>query len=136
MVELPSNTIPFTQDSSARRAEADRQPSDAKGRGDPMSLQPFVLAMEVITLLVLRATEGDLLAPIGRSTPVQRLSIYADDVVVFVKPQIQDLVVIRKLLRIFGGASGLQFPEDVCDTNQSRRTGEGDCGANLAVPHR
>jgi hypothetical protein len=39
---------------------------------------------------------------------VQRLSIFADDVVVFVKPTVRDLVTVRELLKIFGDASGLR----------------------------
>ncbi|KAM0830034.1 hypothetical protein ACQ4PT_066498 [Festuca glaucescens] len=63
--------------------------------------------MEVVTLLVLRATELGLLDRIGNCTHIQRFSIYADDVVVFVKPQVPDLVTIRELFRVFGLASGL-----------------------------
>jgi hypothetical protein len=39
----------------------------------------------------------------------QRLSIYADDVVPFIKPKLQDLVAARELLRLFGTTSGLQI---------------------------
>ncbi|KAM0880624.1 hypothetical protein ACQ4PT_033459 [Festuca glaucescens] len=76
-------------------------------QGDPLSPQFFVLAMEIIKLLVHRATEHGLLAQIGNCTHIQRLSIYADDVVIFVKPHVPDLVAIRELLRMFGMASGL-----------------------------
>ncbi|KAM0899969.1 hypothetical protein ACQ4PT_020948 [Festuca glaucescens] len=54
------------------------------------------------------ATEKGLLSPIGRCTQVQRLSIFADDIVIFVKPLVCDLVMVRELLKIFGEASGLQ----------------------------
>ena len=63
--------------------------------------------MEVITLLIRRVTEEGLLAPIGNATPTQRISIYADDVVLFVKPEVQDLVAVREALLLFGRASGL-----------------------------
>jgi hypothetical protein len=42
--------------------------------------------MEFITLLVCRATDLGLLSQVGNYTHIQRLSIYVDDVVVFVKP--------------------------------------------------
>jgi hypothetical protein len=64
--------------------------------------------MEVTTLLVKRATEHGLFSPIGNCTVTQRVSINADDVVLFLKPAIQDLVTIRVILEILGEASGLQ----------------------------
>jgi hypothetical protein len=66
-----------------------------------------MLAMEVVTILVCRAAEAGLLSPIGNCTNIQRLSIYADDVVIFTKPTVSDLVVIRELQQLFGHASGL-----------------------------
>jgi hypothetical protein len=38
---------------------------------------------------------------------IQRLSIFADDVVLFVKPFVFDLVAVREILAVFGMASGL-----------------------------
>ena len=40
---------------------------------------------------------------------MQRVSIYADDVVIFARPQVLDLTTIRELLAIFGEASGLHI---------------------------
>jgi hypothetical protein len=83
---------------SSTRVSVNGVPGDrivhARGlrQGDPLSPQLFVLAMEVVTLLVLRATELGLLDRIGNCTHTQRLSIYADDVVVFVKPQVPYLI--------------------------------------------
>jgi hypothetical protein len=63
--------------------------------------------MEVITALLNKVVEMGILSPIGRCTAAQRISIYADDVIIFVKPSVQDLVAIRELLAMFGTASGL-----------------------------
>jgi hypothetical protein len=52
----------------------------------------FVLSMEVTTLLINRVIEHGLLSPIGNCTATQRVSIYADDVVLFVKPTILYMV--------------------------------------------
>jgi hypothetical protein len=38
---------------------------------------------------------------------MQRLSIYVDDVVIFLKPNVSDLVAIRELLVVFRQASGM-----------------------------
>jgi hypothetical protein len=51
--------------------------------------------------------EYGLLAPISNCTTTQRISIYADDIVLFVKPEVQDLVTVRNILEVFGEASGL-----------------------------
>jgi hypothetical protein len=64
--------------------------------------------MEVITKLFCRAADQGYLMPIGNCTSVQRISVYADNVVLFFKPEVTDLVAVRELLRIFGQASGLQ----------------------------
>jgi hypothetical protein len=63
--------------------------------------------MEAITLMVCRAAEAGLLSSFRNCTQLQRVSIYADDVVLFVKPSIQDLVTVKELLEVFGAASGL-----------------------------
>ena len=64
--------------------------------------------MEVFTVLVCKTLELGLLSPVGACTPVQRVSIYADDVALLVRPTLQDLVAVREILRIFGDASGLR----------------------------
>jgi hypothetical protein len=63
--------------------------------------------MEVITLLMCKAAELGILSPIGNCAVAQRVSIYTDDVVIFIKPAVQDLIVVRELLAFFGVASGL-----------------------------
>jgi hypothetical protein len=75
-------------------------------QGDPTSPQLFVMVMEVLTMLVVRATEEGLLAPIVRCAPKQRISIYADDVALFLKPHVQDSVTMRGILELFGGSIG------------------------------
>jgi hypothetical protein len=63
--------------------------------------------MEVVTLLICRAAEQGLLSGIGNCNNLQRLSIYADDVVLFAKPTVQDLVTVREVFRVFGRVTGL-----------------------------
>jgi hypothetical protein len=65
--------------------------------------------METVTCLIGKATEDGLLTLIANCSALQRLSIYADDVVLFLKPTVQDLTSTRELLSIFGEASGLRI---------------------------
>ncbi|KAM0830041.1 hypothetical protein ACQ4PT_066474 [Festuca glaucescens] len=78
-------------------------------QGDPLSPQLFMLAMEVVTLLFSLAVDHGLLSPIGTCSKIQRLSNYADDIVLFVKPTAGDLVTVRQLLEVFGVSSGLHI---------------------------
>jgi hypothetical protein len=55
-------------------------------QGDPLSPQLFVLSMEVVTLIFSKAVDYGLLSPIGNCTKLQRLSIFADDVVFLSSP--------------------------------------------------
>jgi hypothetical protein len=77
-------------------------------QGDPLSPLLFVIAMEVTTLLLCKPSDLGMLSPIGNCSAAQRVSIYADDVVIFVKPTVQDIVTVRELLQLLGEASGLK----------------------------
>ena len=68
----------------------------------------FDVGMEALTVTLKCAAEEGLLSPIGGCSPLQRLSIYADDVVLFTKPHVLDLLTVRELLQMFGEASGLR----------------------------
>jgi oligoribonuclease (3'-5' exoribonuclease) len=50
---------------------------------------------------------GGLLQPILRRGNDQRLSLYADDVVMFVHTHRNELLLIKEILRFFGATSGL-----------------------------
>jgi hypothetical protein len=54
--------------------------------------------MEVMTALLNKAVDLGALSPIGNCSATQRVSIYADDVIIFLKPSVQDLVAVRELL--------------------------------------
>jgi hypothetical protein len=57
--------------------------------------------------LLNKAVELSMLSTIGNCLATQRISIYADDMVIFIKPTVQDLVATRELLSVFGAVSGL-----------------------------
>lgn len=77
-------------------------------QGDPLSPLLFIIAMDVLNNLLAVAESASLLQPIGgRQGIPHRLSLYADDAVVFLSPVATDLHVIKQILQLFGEASGL-----------------------------
>jgi hypothetical protein len=78
-------------------------------QGDPISPMFFVMAMEVLSALIRLACEEQLLSSFPGISPLQRLSVYADDAVLFVKPLVLDLHTVKILLHMFGVASGLHI---------------------------
>lgn len=76
-------------------------------RGDPLSPLLFVVAMDVLSSLVIKVERFEVLRSLSGCLPLQRLSIYADDVVLFINPVEQDLAFFQEALRIFGEATGL-----------------------------
>jgi hypothetical protein len=58
--------------------------------------------------MIKRAVEEDLLRPLARRALPHRISIYADDVVIFLKPIAGDINIMLDMLQLFGEASGLK----------------------------
>ncbi|KAM0860055.1 hypothetical protein ACQ4PT_046780 [Festuca glaucescens] len=77
-------------------------------QGDPTSPMLFVIGMEVLTAMVAKAVDENLLGGLAGTTALQRISIYADDVVLFCKPVDGELMTIRQIMDAFGEASGLR----------------------------
>jgi exonuclease III len=55
-------------------------------QGDPLSPMLFILVMDVLNLMVTKASQEGLLQPISRRPIQHRISVYADDVALFLKP--------------------------------------------------
>jgi hypothetical protein len=97
---VPSFLVALDGDCDAHREHQGRVPgrriAHVRGlwQGDPLSPQQFVLAMEVITKLFCRAANQGYLTPIGNCTSVQQISFYANDVVLFFKQKVTDLVTV------------------------------------------
>lgn len=66
----------------------------------------FIIAMDVLTRLISKAQDLRLLEPLARRQLDHRMSIYADDVVMFSSAKEEDIRLIRDILRKFGDASG------------------------------
>ena len=76
-------------------------------QGDPLSPMLFILVMDVLDSLVEYAAREDLLQPLAVQHARHRVSCFADDAVIFLRPGRTDLLVIRNILDLFGHASGL-----------------------------
>ncbi|WVZ80019.1 hypothetical protein U9M48_027537 [Paspalum notatum var. saurae] len=77
-------------------------------QGDPLSPMLFILVMDVLNSLVSVAGQWKLLQPIHGNHNLHRVSLYADDVVLFVRPTNDDLHMVKELLECFGHVSGLR----------------------------
>jgi len=66
----------------------------------------FILVMDVLNSLFIKAESEGLLLPLLSTG--QRLSLYADDVALFIRSNEQDLQLTKNILAVFEEASGLQ----------------------------
>jgi hypothetical protein len=67
----------------------------------------FLLAMKVLNALVTKAAHENFLEPLDVLQAKHRISLYADDVISFLRPTQNNLSLISQLLDAFGHASGL-----------------------------
>ena len=66
----------------------------------------FILVMDVLNWMVTRASEASLLQALSRR-PIQHIiSLYADDVALFLRPAAEDISLTLSMLQLFGDASG------------------------------
>jgi len=77
-------------------------------QGDPLSPMLFILVMDILCLMVKKASEEALLQPLASRALQQRISLYADDVVIFLHPAAEDIGVTLDILQLFGEASALR----------------------------
>lgn len=68
----------------------------------------FILVMDVLGFLITKAEQVGLLQPLASRVVQHRFSIYADDVVIFLRPAVMDINIILDILHLFGEASGLR----------------------------
>lgn len=76
-------------------------------QGDPLSPMLFILVMDVLCHLIKKAAEEHMLQPLARRALQHRISLYADDVVLFLRPLASDIEITLNILQLFGNASGL-----------------------------
>lgn len=83
-------------------------------QGDPISPALFILAIDAVHGMLDWAVQQGLLSDLRCGNTVPRASIFADDVVLFFKPESNDLQVISAILQLFEEASGLRINLHKC----------------------
>ncbi|WVZ78948.1 hypothetical protein U9M48_026585 [Paspalum notatum var. saurae] len=83
-------------------------------QGDPLSPMLFVLVMDILNALIKLADAAGMFSSRGHQAIRCRASLYADDLVIFVRPTRQDLLALRSILDVFAGCSGLCSNLDKC----------------------
>ncbi|WVZ65364.1 LOW QUALITY PROTEIN: hypothetical protein U9M48_014741 [Paspalum notatum var. saurae] len=78
-------------------------------QGDPLSPYLFILAIDSLQRLFELATEEGFLSPLRGRYAKLRLSLYADDAVIFINPLKQDVDMTIRLMQRFGDATGLRI---------------------------
>ena len=73
-------------------------------QGDSISPLLFVIAMDVLMSLVIKAQEWNVVSKMPGCTPMQRLSLYADDVIIFIRPWRSDMWFVKEVLSMFDEA--------------------------------
>jgi hypothetical protein len=64
--------------------------------------------MDVLNSIFAKAGDLELLQPLSRRIPTQRISLYADNVALFIRPVAAEMNLTMEILASFGEASGLQ----------------------------
>ena len=82
-------------------------------QGDPLSPLLFVIVMEVLNALIHEADRRAIFTPLLDRIK-QHTFVYADDLVIFLSPNVNDFTNMRRILDLFAGASGLVTNVDKC----------------------
>jgi hypothetical protein len=77
-------------------------------QGDSLSPLLFIIVMDVLNGLIVKSADEGMLQPLSTRSIQHRISLYADDVVIFLRPAASDLYLVTKILELFGDASGLK----------------------------
>lgn len=70
--------------------------------GDPLSPLLFILAIDPLKAVLLKATDFGMLAQLNGRTAHLRTSLYANDVAMFVRPTVNDMRHLTQILHSFG----------------------------------
>jgi hypothetical protein len=80
-------------------------------QGDPLFPMLFILVMNILALIFNRAEESGLLQHLSGRVKLHQISMYTDDVVLFLSPSVADISIAMSILDLFGKASRLRNNE-------------------------
>lgn len=80
----------------------------------------FVLVMDALNAFFWQAEIKGIFRPLGHQPIKSRVSMYVDDLVLFLSPIQQDLVVVKAILDAFACASGLHTNDAKCQVTHIR----------------
>jgi hypothetical protein len=83
-------------------------------QGDPLSPMLFLLVMEVLSALIRAIDSRSLLQHLQVRPIPHRVSLYADDLIVFLKPVPHDLQLLQGIFNLFQGSSRLGYNLSKC----------------------
>ena len=78
-------------------------------QGDPLSPFLFILAIDTLHHLLQAAAEQHTIAPLPGRELKLRISLYADDAIIFTNPVRQEIDALMGILHEFGAATGLHI---------------------------
>lgn len=99
-----------------------RQINHARGmrQGDPLSPYLFILAIDTLHTILEEATTRGTLSPLRGRQAKLRLSLYADDAVIFLNPVKEEVTALFRILDQFGAATSLKLNIAKCTVSAIR----------------
>ena len=79
-----------------------------------MSPMLFIIAMDVLHKMFQKASRDGVLRRMEPREVKFQCSIYADDVILFIRPSVQEATAVKEIMHIFGDASGLKTNLSKC----------------------
>jgi len=83
-------------------------------QGDSLSPMLFIIAMDVLHRLFIKASHDGVFRKLEPSEVRYQCSMHADDVILFIRPTVQEARAVKRILTIFGEASGLKTNLSKC----------------------
>jgi hypothetical protein len=78
-------------------------------QGDSLSPMLFIIAMDVLHRLFIKAAQDGVLRKMEPAEVRYQCSMYADDVILFIRPTVQEARAVKRILTIFGDTQPLQM---------------------------